>query len=372
MDNASSADDKRTVMTLDAGGTNFVFSAIRGNREVVDPITLPSHADDLQECLRTMSDGFSTVRKALGEPPVAISFAFPGPADYPAGIIGDLGNLPAFRGGVALGPFLEDKFGLPVFINNDGNLFAYGEAIAGLLPEVNRLLESAGSPKRFGNLFGVTLGTGFGGGMVIDGKLLIGDNSSAGEIWLLRHKLEPNLNVEEGASIRGVRRRYAALTGTAPEAVPEPRVLYRIARGEEPGDSEAARESFRLLGEITGDALANAVTLIDGLVVVGGGLAGAAEFFLPRIIQELNSRMDQTGGGSVARLESRAFNLEDEADRKKFIQGDTRTILIPGTTKTVKYDPLQRIGVGLSRLGTNTAVSIGAYAFALHALDERS
>ncbi len=61
---------------------------------------------------------------------MAISFAFPGPADYIHGIIGDLPNFPAFRGGIALGPYLEERFGMPVFINNDGNLFAYGEAIA--------------------------------------------------------------------------------------------------------------------------------------------------------------------------------------------------------------------------------------------------
>jgi glucokinase len=49
------------------------------------------------------------------------------------GIIGDLENLPTFKGGVALGPMLEEIFNIPVFINNDGDLFAYGEAIAGLL-----------------------------------------------------------------------------------------------------------------------------------------------------------------------------------------------------------------------------------------------
>jgi hypothetical protein len=44
---------------------------------------------------------------------------------------------------------LEEKFGIPVFINNDGDLFVYGEAIGGLLPHVNGLLEKAGSPKRY-------------------------------------------------------------------------------------------------------------------------------------------------------------------------------------------------------------------------------
>ena len=146
--------DKRIVMTLDAGGTNFVFSAMQGGKEVIDPIRLPSNADDLDRCLKTVTRGFDEARaqcRALGQP-VAISFAFPGPADYLNGIIGDLANLPAFRGGIALGPMLEDHFGIPVFINNDGDLFAYGEAIGGLLPKINEMLEEAGSPKRYQNL----------------------------------------------------------------------------------------------------------------------------------------------------------------------------------------------------------------------------
>ncbi|MFA6004062.1 MAG: ROK family protein, partial [Elusimicrobiota bacterium] len=158
-----STHDPRVVMTLDAGGTNMVFSAMQGDKPAVKPITLPSQADNLEACLGVIVQGFTEVKKQLQPAPVAISFAFPGPADYPAGIIGDLGNLPAFRGGVALGPMLQDKFKIPVFINNDGDLFVYGEAIAGFLPHVNAQLKKAGSPKQYQNLFGITLGTGFGG-----------------------------------------------------------------------------------------------------------------------------------------------------------------------------------------------------------------
>ena len=66
-------------------------------------MTLPTEGADLARCLANLVEGFTRVRALCPEPPVAISFAFPGPADYPAGIIGDLPNLPAFRGGVALG-----------------------------------------------------------------------------------------------------------------------------------------------------------------------------------------------------------------------------------------------------------------------------
>ena len=133
--------DRRIVMTLDAGGTNLKFGALRGGETLVEGLSIPSEADNLDGCLSAIVRGFESVKRALPEPPAAISFAFPGPADYPRGIIGDLPNLPAFRGGIALGPMLEDKFAIPVFINNDGDLFVYGEAIAGFLPYVNGLLE---------------------------------------------------------------------------------------------------------------------------------------------------------------------------------------------------------------------------------------
>src|SRR6266446_2586213 len=129
--------DSRVVMSLDGGGTNLHFLAIRGNKLLDQGFVLPSNADHLERCLDGIVQGFTRLRDECPEPPVALSFAFPGPADYPAGIIGDLPNLRGFRGGVALGPMLADRFGIPVFINNDGDLFAYGEAIAGLLPHVN-------------------------------------------------------------------------------------------------------------------------------------------------------------------------------------------------------------------------------------------
>ena len=103
-----------------------------------------------------------------------------------------------------MGPYLEEKFGIPVFINNDGDLFAYGEALTGALPEVNLRLEKAGSMKRYKNLLGVTLGTGFGAGVVINGDLLMGDNAAGGDIWCFRNKKHQQYIVEESVSIRAV------------------------------------------------------------------------------------------------------------------------------------------------------------------------
>lgn len=362
--------DQRIVMTLDAGGTNFVFSAMRANAEIVAPITLPSGAHNLELCLRTVVDGFARVKQALSTPPVAISFAFPGPCDYPSGVVGDLGNLPAFRGGVALGPMLQEQFQLPVFLNNDGDLFAYGEAMAGFLPYVNEKLAAGGSAKRYANLFGVTLGTGFGGGIVRKGELFIGDNAAGAEIWCTRGKIHHNAYVEEGASIRAVQRVYMTYAKTSHPEAPTPKEIFEFAEGQPGGDQAAARQAFAELGETVGDALADAINLIDGLVVIGGGLSGAASCFLPALVAEMNSTTVTLDGRTMPRMESKAFNLEDPRQMEAFIKGEARRIIVPGTNKQVVYDPLKRVGIGVSRLGTSRAVAIGAYAFALHSLGD--
>jgi glucokinase len=357
--------DNRIVMTLDAGGTNFVFSAIKSFEKIVEDIKLPSHGNDLDKCMKSILDGFKEVSHRLNEKPAAISFAFPGPADYPNGIIGDLPNLPAFRGGIALGPMLKEYFGIPVFINNDGDLYAYGEAISGFLPEINNLLEKSGSSKRYNNLLGFTLGTGFGCGIVHDGKMFRGDNSCGAEIWLMRNKLMPNSNVEEHGGIKGLKNLYAKYSNLQFNQVPEPKDIFDIGLGKIEGNKQAALESFSELAEGIGDAIANAVTLIDGLVVIGGGLSAASELFLQKVVDEMNSQFIKSDGTKIKRLISEAYNLKDPVGLEKFLMSSSRKIKIYGTEKEIEYDWEAKIGVGISKIGTSNAVAMGAYAFAL-------
>ena len=363
--------DQRIVMTLDAGGTNFVFCAVQGEEEIIQPISLHAYGENLTEVLQTILTGFSEVKSMLQSNPVAISFAFPGPAEYELGIIGNLENLPTFRGGVALGDMLEDKFGIPVYINNDGDLFTYGEAISGFLPDINQRMALSDSPKGFRNLFGATFGTGFGGGIVTRESLFLGDNSAQGEINRMRNKLYPEWSAEESVSIRGIRRVFAREANIDPSSCPSPRDIFKIGMGTQPGNKQAAVKAFEELAIVAGDVLANAITLIDGLVVLGGGLCGAHPLFLDKLVAEMNLSFSSFAGKSVHRLEVSAFNLEDEAGFELFCLGDTREITVPFTARKIKYDPLKRIGVGLGRLGTSKAVSVGAYTFALAQLDRR-
>jgi glucokinase len=138
--------------------------------------------------------------------------------------------------------------------------------------------------------------------------------------------------------------------------------------GKTSGNSAAALESYRRLGEVVGDALGNALTLVDALTVVGGGISNAWPLFLPTVVAELNSSYTGPEGNKFHRLSPEVFNLEDQHQLEKFLHGATREITIPGTTQKIQYDPMARLGIGICRLGTSEAIAKGAYAFALNQL----
>lgn len=364
------SEDKRVVLSLDAGGTNLNFNAVQSNRELIETINIPANHASLEKTLKDIIRGFREVQKKIEYKTSAISFCFPGPADYENGIIGDLENLPEFRGGVALKAMLENEFQVPVFINNDGDLFTYGESIAGLLPDINQKLKEAGSSKQYKNLLGITLGTGFGGGIVSNGQLITGDNSAAAEINRMQNILHPQTSIEDSCSIRAVKREYAIAAGLKQEDTPEPFEIYKIAVGETPGNREAAITSFKILAEATAYALTNAITMVDGLVVIGGGLSGAHSLFLDLAVQKMNTKYTSLNNHQFPHLEIDVFNLENEKGLQEFLADHSIEIDIPFSDKKQKYNPEKKIGVGVSRLGTGNAVSIGAYAFALAMLDE--
>ncbi len=388
------SEDKRVVVTLDAGGTTLVFGAIRGNKNFIKPIKLDApqkEGDEVEVPVKRWLDvigaGFELAVSKLEAKkvqPVAISFAFPGPADYPNGIIGPgyLPNFPSFRGGVALGPFLNRKFGIPVYINNDADLYTYGEALAGALPEVNARLEAAGSPKRYKNLLGYTFGTGFGFGFAVNGELHIGDNSCV-ETYCLRHKKYTDYTIiEDGVSIRAVKRVFGELSGKPGHRF-NPYQIYQIAEGERlVGSNEKEQEhnrraaigAFETLGEVAGDGMAAAVTMIDGLIVIGGGLTGAKKYIIPGILREMNSKIATLGGDTLDRVQMKVYNLEDEAEFARFAKGATQRFHIYGTDENIKenyvtINPEKSIGITFSKLGASHAVALGAYAFALKKLD---
>ena len=311
-------DSNSIIFVLDAGGTGFNFSAVQNYKEIIEAFTIKTASDTLEEHLKKIIEGFRRTEELCGSKPAAISFCFPGPADYPNGIICDLANLPLFRGGVALKDMLENEFKVPVYINNAGDLFAYGEALGGVLPEINAMLEKAGNHKRYKNLVGLTLGTGFGGGVVLNGHLLQGDNSAGAEVWCMRNILYPQTSAEDSISIRGVRRVYAREAGIEFNEAPQPFDIYEIALGNKEGNKDAALKAWDEFATVLADIIANIATVIDGIVVLGGGLSGSSKIFMPKVVELLNTAYPGLDGNKIPRMEISAYNLDDDVGQKAF------------------------------------------------------
>jgi glucokinase len=361
--------DNRIILTLDAGGTNFVFSAIQSNKEIITPIKVPAEAHSLDKCLNSIFSGFSQVRDLIENKADAISFAFPGPADYAKGIIGNLPNFNAFNNHTPLGPLLEKKFGLPVFINNDGNLFAYGEALSGFLPEVNKRIVDEGGIKKFSNLIGLTLGTGFGGGIVLNNTLVIGDSGCGAEVHNSLNKFNNAWNAEESISTRAIQRVYFENANQQFHEKLMPREIANIALGSIEGNKNAAIEAFCQFGEAIGSSIANIITLIDGIVVLGGGITAAWDLFSPALFKEINKKYYHFQGASNDRLSLKVFNLEDNGQFRDFALGKIQKLNIPGHNTEIEFDSMPRTGIGLSQIGASHAIALGAYTFALRQLD---
>ncbi len=351
------------VLTLDVGGTNLVFSFVENGRISDNSLLLPTASKNLEDFLKKLISGFENLQKKSEGKASAISFSFPGPADYESGIIGNLENLPFFDEEVPLAKVLENRFKIPVFINNDGDLFALGEARHGLLPEIN-----IQSQKKYCNLLGITLGTGFGGGIVANGRLFRGDNSAAAEINRMSNCLNRTQSVEEVLSIRGIQHLFVKEAGILFKKCPEPFDIYRIAIGEIAGNNTAARKAWKTFGEVLGETLANAVTLTDTCVVIGGGLSGAWPVFLQYTVNRMNSHLLRIDGGKVKRMEVFAYNWENNDCRNNFLKLETKKINVPFSNETISYFLHKKISVGISKLGTSAAVALGAFAYAKNRL----
>jgi len=130
-------------------------------------------------------------------------------------------------------------------------------------------------------------------------------------------------------------------------------------------------KAFEEFGEAAGDSMAIAAQLIDGIIVVGGGITAAKHHIMPSLIDELKGSLSTLGGDRVKRVQMEVFNLDNPDEFKVFANGNLRTLKIRGTNRVVEYDDMKRIGITVSKLGASKAISAGAYAFALSELDNK-
>ncbi|NLJ01355.1 MAG: ROK family protein [Bacteroidales bacterium] len=154
----------KNILGVDIGGTTIVAGRIEGDR-IVEQLSAETRAMEGGDVtLGVLKD---VLRRLKTDKTEAIGVGVPSVVDREKGIVYNVQNIKNWDE-VHLKSLLEEEFGLPVYIDNDANCFAYGEKIYG-------------QGKAFENFVGITLGTGVGGGIVQRDQLLSDSNCGSGE-----------------------------------------------------------------------------------------------------------------------------------------------------------------------------------------------
>ncbi|MDD5128391.1 MAG: ROK family protein [Candidatus Omnitrophica bacterium] len=163
---------KRFIIAIDLGGTNLKCALLDNALKIkAKSIFGTKSFDNKQKLISGLIDSVNSFLLKLGiskDSVLGIGIGLPGPVDTRQGIVHFLPNIPGWKE-VGLKKILEQKTGLPVFIDNDAKLMALAEHMAG-------------SAKGYPNALCLTLGTGVGGGLIIDNSLYRGIDNAAGEI----------------------------------------------------------------------------------------------------------------------------------------------------------------------------------------------
>lgn len=159
------------LLGIDIGGTNLNVGRVENSKVVEETYNAVDKNANKVEILSSL---FEAIDRVIKPNVVKIGVGVPGVVDPLTGIIYDIQNIPAWEE-VALKDILEQRYGLPVSLNNDANCFALGEKIFG-------------KAKSYENFIGLSIGTGIGAGVIINNRLYNGVLCGAGEVGMLCYK----------------------------------------------------------------------------------------------------------------------------------------------------------------------------------------
>ncbi|MDE6527314.1 MAG: ROK family protein [Muribaculaceae bacterium] len=231
---------------IDLGGTNMRVGLVDGDTIIRKEIVPCPSRESETVVLEALAD---LIGRNMSDKVSGIGIGVPTLVDAQRGIVYNATNIPSWRE-VHLKDFLTLRFGVEVAVNNDANCFALGEARFGLGRNCNGLV-------------GVTLGTGVGGGLVIDGRLYGGRNTGAAEIGELPFK---GHNFEYYCSSVFFEREYGISGKDAAVA----------ARDGKP----EAIAIWRDFGANVGELMKAVMFAYDpDVIVIGGGIASAFSLY---------------------------------------------------------------------------------------------
>jgi len=278
---------------VDMGGTNLRIAAIAADGKLLEKITLGVKIamgrdyviGEMCDAILRLTEQYRGSGRFLGA-----GIGVPGIIDVEAGMMRKSANLPGWSE-YPVRDVIERRLGVRVFLDNDANVAALGEKWLGAAREAD-------------NMAMITLGTGIGGAIILNGRIFYGMSGMAGEFGHVT--IEPN-GVPCGCGNHGCAERYASATavvrmareaissGLAPalakaaDSDPEfsAKSVYNLALQ---GDPDAQR-IFQRFGEALGILLADLVNILDlDMFVIGGGVVSAWDAFAPKMFAELRER----------------------------------------------------------------------------------
>lgn len=268
---------------IDLGGTNLRAAAIDKDGKMLEKIAGSTPvASGPGPVVDDMAQSVEKLREKYGRDVlVGIGAGVPGNIDMAKGVIVGWGNMPIFNG-YAMRDELSKRLGTKVILENDANAAALGE-------------QWMGAGRGVKDLVLLTLGTGVGGGIIVDGRILHGQIGMAGELGHMT--ISPNGN-PCGCGNRGCLEKHASATAVSAMArllglghdLTAQQVYDLARRADQPGN-DRAREIFKVMGEALGIALASLVNIFNfPLYLLGGGVVAAWEFFAPAMLAEVERR----------------------------------------------------------------------------------
>lgn len=257
------------VLGIDLGGTAIKLGRFTQDGTCLQSLSVATPQPATPEAVVDVM--VQAIAQLDAEQSIAIGVGTPGPVDASGRIARVAINLKQWHD-VPLADWLEAKTGRPTILSNDANCAGLGEAWLG-------------AGRRFRNLILLTLGTGVGGAIILDGKLFTGHQGAAGELGLIT--LNPD-GSECNSGNRGSLEQYVSVGAIRRRTGLEPSELGALAQA---GDLDALT-FWQSYGADLGTGLASLIyVLTPEVIVIGGGVSASAEFFFPSVQSEIERRV---------------------------------------------------------------------------------
>lgn len=252
------SEHKHAVVGVDLGASNLRVGVM--NEGVLEmPYHVPiNNTESPEDLIHQLLEG---LRMVVDSNTPSIGIGVPSVVDPEKGIVYNVQNIPSWEE-VHLADIIEREFHIPVYINNDANCFAWGEYVHGV-----------GAQYPVNSMVGLNLGTGFGLGLVLDGRLYSGPHCGAGEVGMLPYK-------------ESIFEHYCSGQFFERELQQSGSEVYERAML---GDAEA-KEVFRTFGHHVGMGIQTVMYAYDPeVIVLGGSAAKALHLYEDSLHQALDS-----------------------------------------------------------------------------------